>query len=234
MDCGEVAAYSAAVARRRSTCERSTAGGRRGRHPADMRVVCECVRSIGDGSCSSPAALWPTLLSEASPGAGDPRQPRDAVAAGRRARRRPDAGEPLLRPLLRHAARRARLRRPAPVTLPAGKPVWHQPDGDRRVVLPFRPDARQPRPAVHRGPRPRLEAPRTALERRQLRPVGAAKTPRRWRTCTRERHPVPLRAGRRLHDLRRLPLLAARPDRPEPLLHVDRLGRQRRHRAAAR
>ena len=33
---------------------------------------------------------------------------------GRRAHRRPDAGEPFLRPLLRHAARRPRLRRPAP------------------------------------------------------------------------------------------------------------------------
>ena len=29
---------------------------------------------------------------------------------------------------------------PHPVTLPSGKPVWHQPDGTQEV-LPFRPDA---------------------------------------------------------------------------------------------
>ncbi len=45
---------------------------------------------------------------------------------------------------------------------------------------------------------------------------------------TRAGHPVPLRAGRRVHRLRRLPLLVAGADRPEPLSHVDGLGRQRR------
>ena len=43
------------------------------------------------------------------------------------------------------------------------------------------------------------------------------------------RHPVPLRAGRRVHDLRRLPLLDPDGDRPEPHLPVerhDRPGRQ--------
>ena len=39
---------------------------------------------------------------------------------------------------------------------------------------------------------------------------------------------VSLRARRCLHRVRRLPLLDARPDRHQPLLHVDRLGRQRR------
>ncbi len=43
-------------------------------------------------------------------------------------------------------------------------------------------------------------------------------------------HPVPLRARRHVHHLRRLPLLVHRLHRPEPLLHVDRLHRQRRHR----
>ena len=44
--------------------------------------------------------------------------------------------------------------------------------------------------------------------------MGAAQGARPpWRYLTRERHSVPLRAGRRLHDLRRLPLLAAGPDR---------------------
>ncbi len=42
-----------------------------------------------------------------------------------------------------------------------------------------------------------------------------------------QRYSLPLRAGRRLHHLRCLPLLAPWPDRSQPLLHVDRLGRQR-------
>ena len=54
------------------------------------------------------------------------------------------------------------------------------------------------------------------------------KTPRDDGALDRAGHPVPLRARRRVHGLRRLPLLDARPDRPEPLLHVDGLGRQRR------
>ena len=41
-------------------------------------------------------------------------------------------------------------------------------------------------------------------------------------------HPVPLRARRRVHHLRRVPLLVHRRHRPQPLLHVDRLHRQRR------
>ena len=58
--------------------------------------------------------------------------------------------------------------------------------------------------------------------------VPAKGTPVTMAHLRRERHPLPLRPGRRLHGLRRLPLLHARPDRPQPLLHVDRLGRQRR------
>mgnify|MGYP003694273301 CR=1 FL=1 len=42
--------------------------------------------------------------------------------------------------------------------------------------------------------------------------------------------PFSLRARRRVHDLRRLPLLADGSDRSQPLPHVDRLGRQRRQR----
>ena len=45
---------------------------------------------------------------------------------------------------------------------------------------------------------------------------------------TRKRHPVPLRAGRRVHAVRCLPLLAARPDRSEPVLLVDGQLRRRR------
>ena len=47
-------------------------------------------------------------------------------------------------------------------------------------------------------------------------------------------HPVPVRAGRRLHHLRLLPLLGARPDRPEPAHVDDRHHRPQRHRRRAR
>ena len=43
-------------------------------------------------------------------------------------------------------------------------------------------------------------------------------------------HPVPLRAGRELHDLRRLPLLAARADLAQPDVPDDRHDRPERHR----
>ena len=95
-------------------------------------------------------------------------------------------------------------------------------------MLPFHPTAPNLGPAVHRGPARTTGTPRT-------RPGTAARTTSGCRqghdddgVPGPQRHPVPLRAGRRVHHLRRLPLLAARPDRPEPLLHVDGLGRQRR------
>ena len=46
------------------------------------------------------------------------------------------------------------------------------------------------------------------------RPGGAGS--RRWATTRRARHPLLLRARRRVHDLRRVPLLGDRADRPEP------------------
>ncbi len=52
-----------------------------------------------------------------------------------RAHRHPHAGEPFVRPLLRHAARRARLRRSARRSrCPRAKSVWHQPQRRLRVA----------------------------------------------------------------------------------------------------
>ena len=118
---------------------------------------------------------------------------------------------------------------PHPVTLPSGKPVWHQPDGTGTEVLPFRPDVGRPRPDS--SSRTSTTAGTAATRRSTAASTTSGCRPRRPTTMAHfdaRGHPVPLRAGRRLHGLRRLPLLAARPDRPEPLLHVDRLGRQRR------
>ena len=56
------------------------------------------------------ASALPPAIAQAAGAAGRPGHRHDQ---GRRARRDPDAGEPLVRPLLRDAARRARLRRSA-------------------------------------------------------------------------------------------------------------------------
>ena len=117
---------------------------------------------------------------------------------------------------------------PHPVTLPSGKPVWYQADGhDERPAVPAR--RRQDLAlSLPRGPRPQLGRHARGVERRQLRPVGAGQDHHLHGAPDARGHAVPLRAGRRVHGLRRLPLLDARPDQPQPLLHVDGLGRQRR------
>ena len=71
----------------------------------------------------------------------NPRQQPHRHHRRRRAHRLHDAGEPLLRSLLRHAARRPRLRRSARGQLPSGDPVWYQPNGGNSYVLPFHPGA---------------------------------------------------------------------------------------------
>ena len=108
-----------------------------------------------------------------------------AVAAGRRAHRRPDAGEPVVRPLLRHDARRPRVRRPAPGDA-AERQAGLAP-GRRRhrgaAVPPRRCDDLGA--DVPRGPRPRLGPDAPGVQRRQLRPVGAGQDHHdAWRTCS--------------------------------------------------
>ena len=116
---------------------------------------------------------------------------------------------------------------PHPVVLPSGQPVWYQADGvDGRAAVPAR--RRQPRADLHRGSRPQLGRDPPDVQRRQLGSVAAGQDDDLHGAHGARGPAVPLRAGRRLHRLRRLPLLDARPDRPQPLLHVDRLGRQRR------
>ena len=54
---------------------------------------------------------------------------------------------------------------PHPVTLPSGKPVWHQADGlDRRAAVPSQ--RRQPGAHVHRGSRPHLGRDPPDVQRR--------------------------------------------------------------------
>jgi hypothetical protein len=101
---------------------------------------------------------------------------------------------------------------PRAIKLPSGDPVWKQPNGTR-TLLPFHPKRAEPRAPVTRGSPPRLGRPARGLEQRQARPVGRGQGPDHDGVPHARRHPVPLRPGRRLHGLRRVPLLCARPDR---------------------
>ena len=91
----------------------------------------------------------------------------------------------------------------------------------------------------HQRHRPQLGRPAQQLERRGdelLHHLAPGDRRRRQRPghdglLHPRRAAVLLRPGRRVHDLRRLPLLGARPDRPEPadgVLGLDRPGRARR------
>ena len=155
------------------------------------------------------------------PRAGAPRQPGHRYDQGRRARGDPDAGEPQLRPLLRDSARRARLRRSEAHHLAKRRARLEAARQGRRRhgrPLPFRHrrhprrDPLQPRPQLEGQPRA-LEAPRR-LDRGQGPPDHGLFHPRG--------PAVPLRAGRRVHGLRRLLLLDLRPDQPEPAVPVQR------------
>ena len=72
------------------------------------------------------------------------------------------------------------------------------------------------------------------VQRRQLGPVAADQDHDVHGAHAALGPAVSLRAGRRVHRVRWLLLLRARSDRPQPLLHVDRLGRERRATAAGR
>ena len=173
--------------------------------------------------------------------------PRPPNAAQRRqARRDPHAGEPLVRPLLRHAVRGPGLLGPDVLTRPpaATYPIFDQ--------FGYQPGAASERPVTcnrstcrataaerrrdHQRHHPQLGPAARELEQRRDGPVhdlhlaadGSRQRPGHHGLL----HPggpgLLLRAGRRVHDLRRVPLLGARPDRPQPRdghLRLDRPGR---------
>ena len=116
---------------------------------------------------------------------------------------------------------------PHPAKLAPGKDVWHQSDGTREV-LPFHPGRPGSRPPFIEDLDHSWEPTHRGLQRRAYDKWLPTKTPATMVHFDARRHPVPLRARGRVHGLRRLPLLAARPDGSQPLLHVDRLDRQRR------
>ena len=170
-------------------------------------------------------------------------------------RRLPHAGEPLVRPLLRHAVGRAGLlgpRRSCTNKITGRRvPVWDQygyqpgvgvdPTG---YLQPF--DLQQQLPdrqrRLHQRHLPRMGHAAPELERREdgrlrrrrtWRPTATPTSSRPWATSPR-RLPLLLRAGRRLHHLRRLPLLGARAHRPQPRHGAVGHHRPRRRPAAVR
>ena len=122
--------------------------------------------------------------------------------------RDPHAGEPVVRPLLRQPAGRARLRRQAGAEVPERhhhlRAAGHGPDGPRLpaavphgLVEGERPERRGPGPQLGRRPQRPQQRPVEQLGAGQDRADDGLLHPRR--------HPVPVRPGRRVHHLRWLP-----------------------------
>jgi len=117
---------------------------------------------------------------------------------------------------------------PRAVKLPTGKSVFHQPDPQNSdgYVLPFRPDA------AHLGLQFLEDTPHDWTGTHAAWNGGAYDqwVPQKGATSmahlTRQDIPFHLCACRRVYGVRRLLLLVARADRPQPVSHVDRMGRQ--------
>ena len=167
------------------------------------------------------------ILASAAEAAGTASAAAVAAQPAGRPLRRPDDGEPLVRPLLRlgeRGGRAARTRR------------YLDPDRRLRADAPLL-DARQrrhgvqglrpPGPGARLGLRPRAAARRLPRRRLGQRRVRADLLQRRRARL----HP---RRGARLHALRPLLLLAARLDVAEPLLQVVRAVRRAEEQRPAR
>ena len=105
----------------------------------------------------------------------DRAQPPHRHDCRRRAHRDPDAGKSLVRSLLRHDARGARLWRSARRCAALRRPVWIQPTRRKRsrATVPSR--RAESGPAVPGGPAARLARHARGVESRQVRPLGADK-----------------------------------------------------------
>lgn len=122
---------------------------------------------------------------------------------------------------------------PRPVTLPSGKPVWNQASGGKEV-LPYHPDAADLGMQFIAGLDHDWAAWPQRLQQRQVRQLDRRQGHRHDGVSDAPGHPVPLRARRQVHGVRRLPLLVHGGHRPQPLLHAVGPRRQRRHRRRAR
>ena len=128
---------------------------------------------------------------------------------------------------------------PHPLRLANGRSVFYQPDAVNPdgYVLPFRLDTATTSAQQLARSQPRVgRAARLARRRKDgrlgcgaSRLTNGAAGPLTMGYYTREDSAVLLRARRRVHDLRRLPLLGARADLSEPAVLHDRLDRSERH-----
>ena len=125
---------------------------------------------------------------------------------------------------------------PAAIRLPGGGPVFRQPDPGHAAGLPgpVPPRHQDYQRAGHARHRPLLADPAPGLEQRCDGPVGTGQGAVHDGVLHAGGHPIPVGAGPGLHGLRPLLLLGARPDQPEPALHVDRDHRPGRYRRRPR
>ncbi len=119
---------------------------------------------------------------------------------------------------------------PRPVTLPSGKPIWHQASGTGQETLPFHPEADDLGLQFLQGLPHSWPDGHQAINDGKYDQWIPAKSAVTMAYLTREDIPFHFALADKFTDLRRVPLLVHRRDRPEPLLPVDRLHRQRRHR----
>ena len=230
----------------------------------DARAAPDARYQPGQPRARSSRAGWPRRRRDGRPGrplvVGGRRQhrachghrPRHASPTLQRhpPRRDPHAGEPLVRPLLRHAVGRARLLGPARPDEQDRRarhvPVWDQygyqpgigvdPTG---YLQPF--DLQQQFPTddgactndiTHEwGPQHQSwdGGKMDAFVQAHLEADGDAELRGDHGVLRPGRAALLLRAGRRLHHLRRLPLLGARADRPQPRHGAVGHHRPRRH-----
>ena len=169
-------------------------------------------RRLLKGSLHAATAAAASLLMPPNVQRALAKEPRRRFFERHQARRPADAGEPLLRPLLRHAGRRARLRRPERAETLDGRSVFHQPDAENPngYLLPFHLDTRttsaQKIPSTSHAWAVQHEAWNGGKMDNWLpahRKADGEQRPVRDGLLHARRHSLPVRAGRGVHHLRR-------------------------------
>ena len=248
-------------ARRRRAHQPRGRRAARAQHPHDRGAPAQHLREargpLPHGACPRPAG-WSELVMvrgnvgkpagwhpARSVGSAHGASPRRIRPLSHRARRRLHAGEPVVRPLLRRLPARTRVlrsgrHRPArrPRRLP---PARSGPARGIPAAVPPRHRARGRREPGRR--RPQLGRRPRRVQRRRLRRLDRCQGAAGDGLLHAPRHGLLLRPRRRVHAVRRLPLLGPVVDGPEPPVpdeRHDRPGwaqrrpRVRRQRAAAR
>ena len=197
-------------------------------------------RLLASAGTAAAAALRGRIpATQRAPGAGSRASPAKRQPERHQARRDPHAGEPVIRSLLRHTARRAwLLPTPPRITLSTGRSVFYQPDPDNPdgYLLPFHLDTQTTSAQAIPSTSHAWTVQHSAWDSGKMDnwlPAHLAADgkngPFTMGLLRARGHPVPVRAGRVVHDLRQLSLLGAGPDLAEPAVP-----HQRHHRPARR